>query len=333
MRNSIQKSIAIIRGSHTDRVRSLENGRRAILALLKYEEEVQVLDVSLDENNNWFERGIPADPHKVFSKVDYYLDFTNNFKADYHALAKRLKVKALFQDDYVNSLNRVSLNRLLEQLNILVPKYTVIHNIQNLELDLKNIWSKFQMPVVIKEVSHNFNEKSLVTYSYLEAFRKIQQILVKGSEVMVQEFTQGKYLSTAILPGYREEDNYVPSLVEIINFDPLDKDLNSQTLNQKCLIGHNCEKQSFVFVDNKLKKDIQEFVKNIQKTILFNQHSMIDLAILENKKNKKYSFKVLDIHTNPNIFEDSRFDFILKNSGVDLGRFIIDRIEKLENQT
>lgn len=53
----------------------------------------------------------------------------------------------------------------------------------------------------------------------------------------------------------------------------------------------------------------------------------MDLALKQDKRTKKYSFKVLDIHLKPNLFEDSRFDFILKNSGVDLGRFIIDKLK------
>lgn len=323
----MKKSIAILRGGNKDRTRSLQNGARAILALAKYNDEVRVLDVVIDEDNHWYERGIPSSPHKVFSQVDYYLDFTANDKAEYHNLAKKLAVKAIFNDEYLKSLNRVSLNRLLNQLNIATPKYEIVRNDDNVELSLKNIWNKFQLPIVIKEVKHTFNENSLLTYAYLEALKQIRKILERGSEVMIQEYADGKYISVALLPGYMEEENYTPTAIESINFRPYKPDWDKQKIDQKCLIGHDCEKNSFTFVDTELKKDIQDFAKNIQKTILANQYSMMDLALKQDKRTKKYSFKVLDIHLKPNLFEDSRFDFILKNSGVDLGRFIIDKLK------
>ena len=55
---------------------------------------------------------------------------------------------------------------------------------------------------------------------------------------------------------------------------------------------------------------------------------MLDLSL--KKKDGEYNIKILELHTNPHLFEDSRFNFILRNSGIDMGRFILDRIENLE---
>lgn len=334
--SEIKKTIAILRGGQQDTYRSFQNGARAILALAKYPERIKVIDVSLDKNNHWFERGIPSDPHKTFSKADFYLDFTDNEQAPYHLLAKKLKVKWLFQNNYLNNLNRINVNRILEQLQIETPKYKVIRQPQNLELELKNIWEKFQMPIVIKEAKHKFNLPSLLTYSFLEALAKTRDILDKGGEVLVEEYLKGKYISAATFPKYRGQEVYVSIPVEMLNFNPLSQNLNSQSQKQVCLIGHDCKKQSLIFVEDKTKQAILELIKNIQKTMVFNQYSMVDLVLVENKLSakEKYTLKVLDIHTSPNLFEDSRFDFILKNSGIDLGYFIlesIDKMEKLEN--
>ncbi len=273
---------------------------------------------------------MPSDPHKVFSKIDYYIDFTNNFKESYHDLAKKLKVKPLFQDEYLNSLNRLSIARLLGQLNIKVPKYEVIRKSDNLELSLKNIWLKFQMPLVIKDIKHNFNEKSLLTYSFLEALNQTRKILNENDEVIIQEYVFGKYISTAVFPKYRDEDNYIPTSIEVSTFNILDNNLSSKSIQQKCLIDHNCEKRSLVFIEDDLKRDIQNITKEIQKAILSDQHSMLDLVLIQDKNKKTNTLKVLDIHLRPNLFEDSRFDFILKNSGVNMGDFILDRILKLK---
>ncbi len=329
-----KRKIAIIRGGPSDFRRSMKNGANVILSLSKYLDLIDVIDVSIDEENNWFEKGIPSDPHKVFSKTDFYIDFTNNKFAEYHNLSKKLNVKPIFQNDYSALLNRVNVKRILDQLQVDMPKYIVIREKNNLEHNLKAVWSKFHLPIVIKEVNHEFNEKSIVTYSFLEAFKKINSILNKKGEVLLEEHIQGKYISVATIPEYRGEELYIPTPIEVLNIDVTDKNINSKSLQNKCLIGHNCEKRSLIFIDNNIKEKIKHLVNDLHKTLFLNNYAMIDMVLIENIKNKekKYILKILDIHSSPNIFEDSRFDFILKNSGVDIGRFILDRIEKSEEE-
>ena len=50
------------------------------------------------------------------------------------------------------------------------------------------------------------------------------------------------------------------------------------------------------------------------------------------KHTYEYTIKVLEVHTSPNLFEDSRLDFILKSSGIDMGQFILDKIDKIEEE-
>lgn len=332
--SSKKKIIAIIRGGKDDYFRSMKNGANAILSLSRYSDLVDIIDVSIDERGNWFEKGIPSDAHKVFSKADFYIDFTNNKFSDYHTLSKKLNVKPVFKNDYTSLLNRANVKRILEQLQVSVPKYTIIRERNNLEHNLKAIWATFQTPVVIKEANHEFNEKSIITYSFLDAFNKVKRILNKGGEALIEEHVRGKYVSVAAIPEYRGEELYIPTPVEVLNVDIASENVNSKSLQNRCLIGHDCEKKSLIFIDDNIKNNIKNLTKELHKSLFMSHHSMIDMVLVENKKagTKNYTLKILDIHTSPHIFEDSRFDFILKNSGVDLGRFIIDRIEKLEEE-
>lgn len=329
-----KRTIAIIRGGPSDHLRSMKNGASVIISLSKYLDLIDVIDVSLDKDNNWFEKGVPSDPHKVFSKADFYIDFTNNKFSDYHNLSRKLNVKPIFQNDYSALLNRVNIKRILEQVQINTPKYTVIRDRNNLEYNLKTIWTKFHLPIVIKEASHDFNEKSINTYSFLEAFKKIKNILDKKGEALIEEHIHGKYISVAAIPNYRGEELYIPTPVEVLNVNILDENINSKSLQKKCLIGHDCEKRSLIFIDNSIKEKIKYLVKDLHKTLFLNNHTMIDMVLIENNinKEKKHILKVLDIHSSPNIFEDSRFDFILKNSGVDIGKFILDKIDEINEK-
>lgn len=329
-----KKTIAIIRGGKDDYFRSMKNGANIIHALSKYTDKINVLDVFIDEKNIWFEKGVPSDFHRVFSKADFYIDFTNNKYAEYHDLAKKLKVISIFNDSDISTLNRINIKRILSQLNIESPKCIIIRDANNLEHNLKEVWKKFHTPIVIKEIEHKFNEKSVLTHSFIELYQKVKNILDKRSEVLIEEYAAGKHISIGIVPNYRNEELYISTPIEILNINLGDKNLNSKSLKNKSLMEHKNEKRSLFFLKEGLKNNMKNLVIKIYKSLSLNNHSMIDICLVEDKslKDIKYSLKILDVHIFPQVFEDSRFDFILRNSGVDIGKYIIDRIEKLEEE-
>lgn len=333
-----KKTVAILRGGRDDYSRSLKNGANIILSLAKYQDLTEVIDVILDTDNNWFEKGIPSDPHKVFSKADFYLDLTSNKDEDYHDLAKKLDVEPIFRDNHVSTPNRVNIKRILHQLNISIPKYILIRDRESLKAGLTEAWNRFQIPIVVKESSHEFNEKSLITYSFLEAFDKAKSILEKGKEVILEEHVGGKYISVATIPDYRGENIYIPTPIEIINTEAMAKVFCEKAVQDKFLVDHICDKRCLLHIDDSLKKEIKHLVEDIYRTFALDGHALIDLSISEikssgsRKQKPIYTIKVLEVHISPSLFEDSRFDFILKNSGVDIGKFLIDKMDKIEER-
>ena len=51
-----KKTIAVLRGGKEDYYRSMKSGANIILSLSRYPEEVDVIDVAIDEDENWFEK-------------------------------------------------------------------------------------------------------------------------------------------------------------------------------------------------------------------------------------------------------------------------------------
>lgn len=337
-----RKSIAILRGGKDDHIRSIKSGANLIVSLSKYQDILDIIDVILDKDNIWFEKGIPSDPHKVFSKVDYYIDLTNNKDADYHNLSERLNVKNIFNSQKIHLFDRINVRRILNQINISMPRHIFIRDIKNIEQNLKEIWNKFHTPIVIKESNHHFNKKSILTHSFHEALREVKDILSSNGNVIIEEHCNGKYISVVAIPNYRGEDIYIPTPSEIINLDAKRSIIKDRFLIDKYLLDHNHEKKNLIYINDELKNKIKNIIQNIYNTLMIEDYVLIDLALIENKvskndnindkKNIDYTVKILDIHANPHLFEGSRFDFILKNSGIDLGRIIIDKIEDLEEK-
>jgi D-alanine-D-alanine ligase-like ATP-grasp enzyme len=328
-----KKTIAVLRGGKIDYHNSMKSGAHVLLSLLKYGEDVNVIDVVIDENNNWFEKGIPSDPHKVFSQADYYVDFTNIFDGDYHTLANKLDVKFVIKNDMNNVLSRTNIKRILGQLGFDFPKYFVFRDDKNLENNLKEIWGKFHTPIVIKDGKHVANQKSLLTHSFLEAYKKIKDIFKKSGEAIVEEHLSGRYVSLAVIPNYRGEDLYIPTPIETVNAEAEVRFINGKEMKDKYLIDHGHHKLSMTHFDESLKKKLRKLARDIHQSLALDNHILLDICISQNKKNKTdFDIKIIEIHTNPHLAEGSRFNFILENSGVDIGRFILDKIEKIKEE-
>jgi hypothetical protein len=192
------------------------------------------------------------------------------------------------------------------------------------------------MPVVIRPNHILSNQKSFLTYSFNEAKQKILDILNHSDEALIEEHVYGKYVSLALVPDYRGEELYIPIPLEIINKNKNDrKILNNEgeenVIKEKYLNDHNHHKVIFSHNDASLKLKLKKITEEIYKSLNLDAHMMIDFAILE-KINGDIEIKILEIHIDPHLFSDSRFESILSESGVNIGKFIEDRIERLEEE-
>lgn len=323
-----KRSIAILRGGKEDYYKSMKSGANIILSLSRYPEEISVSDVVVDENGNWFEKGIPSDAHRVLSQADYYIDLTKDYTGSHHNLSKKLNVKQILENDFHRVLSRVNVRRILSQLGYDTPRYFVFRENKNIENDLKTLWNKVHIPVIIKDGDNTKNSKSILTYSFLEAYKQIKKIVNRGGEAILEEHLEGEYISVAAIPNYRGEDLYFPTPIETVYLPSNPRVVQGKTIKDKYLIDHDHHKRSMTHMDSSLKKKLKEIIEEIHTSLSFDHHILLDLCL--KKKDGEYVIKILELHTNPHLFDDSRFDFILRNSGIDMGKFIIDRIEILE---
>jgi len=180
------------------------------------------------------------------------------------------------------------------------------------------------------------NQKSLLTYSFNEAEEKVLDILNHKDEAVIEEHVNGKYVSLAIIPEYRGENFYIPIPFEIINKNKNDRKVldnigEMKTIKEKYLNNHNHHKVIFSHNNKDLKLKLKKITEEVYKALNLDSHMMIDFSILE-KIDGDNEIKILEIHTDPHLFYDSRFESILSGSGVNMGKFIEDRIEKLEEE-
>jgi D-alanine-D-alanine ligase-like ATP-grasp enzyme len=329
-----KKKIAILRGGKVIHKDSLASGANLILSISK-SEKILPIDVMIDEEGNWFEKGVPSDAHRVLSKADYYIDTTRDHRGAHHDLAEDLKIKHLFKNGHLPFATRTNIKRILSQTNVRDfshARYRVFRDISNLKNELKDAWLVFHMPVVIRPNNVFTHSKSLLTYSFSEAEKYIREILKNKDEAILEGHVGGRYVSLAVVPEYRGQELYIPIPLENINKDKKDRVVNDIKIKEKYLNSHTHHKDIFSHADKGLKDKLKNITEEIYNSLSLDAQALIDFALIE-KEGGDIEIKILEVHTDPHLFEDSRFESALRASGVDMAKFIEDRVERVEEET
>ena len=166
---------------------------------------------------------------------------------------------------------------------------------------------------------------SLLTYSFLEDFNFIKNILDLGHEAILEEHLHGEFVSIAAIPNYRGEDIYISTPIETINANAKSRTVQNKLLVDKYIIDHGHHKRSYTHISDTAKDKIKSLVLEIYNSLAFDNYILIDTCI-----DKNNNIKILEIHNNPHLYTGSRFNFILENSGIDLGKYILNKIDKIE---
>lgn len=200
-----KKRLAIFRGGHKDYHNSIKSGENIINNFFNYKDDIEIIDIHIDKENNWFERGVPTDAHKVFSNIDFYLDLTNSISENDYLLSKKFKVEKLFENNHLGFLDRVNVKHIFNQLNLNTNGHIIIRDINRLKVILLDAWKTMYPPFVIKTTDYFDNSKSLLSYSFNETIDFITEKLKMNKPVLIEEHIDGQYISILVLNNFRNQ--------------------------------------------------------------------------------------------------------------------------------
>lgn len=196
-------NIAVIRGG---RSREYDSHLSAveILADLRLGED-KITDITIDENGDWYEKGIKTTPHSALPHIDIVINTTK--ESDHVPLVRKLDIKKLFEPE--PKVDNV--RRLLFQLGIAYPNYTIVSK-QIGESDMHDMWRNLHVPLVIK--SQNKKLPTIFTYSPKESLEYIKEIQKRNDTPVVDTQVTGRTYHAAAVSNLRGEKVYVPSIME-----------------------------------------------------------------------------------------------------------------------
>lgn len=299
--------VAVIRGGNINIKDSISSGAD-ILATLK-SLNYKVLDVLIDSDESWSLHGTPTDPHTVFSKSHTVVDTTRAENKHYHDLARKMGINIIFSNENLD-LDREDIYRLLRQNGIKVPDTYVVRSKKEFKNEfLKEIWSKFHLPLLIRPTRRQREAKSKMVKSFNELEEEIIKNHSLGIDSQIMTYRSFPISSVAIIPNFREESLYTPLLVESFP-------------NKHEVPNENTPKRVFLNAPSFRKEAVSNFVKKVYKELGLKGLAVIDIIP------HRDDYMVVHVETNPSLRKEGRFLSSLNTTGVTLGEIVDQEIKR-----
>lgn len=299
--------IAVIRGGNIRHGDSLDEGVIFLASLSKL--GFQTLDVIVDKQGSWVHKGMPSDPHSIFTKADGYVDTTHMREAPHHALARRMGIKDLFPYyGFMGEGDRESVYRVLRQHNIPVPDTVTVRAKEPLDMEhLHSIWRTYHTPLMVRSIAKKTGIVSKITRSFKDLLDTLTKHKEEGVDVHVLTYTNTPVFSIALLPQYRNEHWYTPLPVQV--FPKKDEIPNSN-----------------LHIYHYDKGDVEEKVRirtlAVQVALALDLKSPAVVDIIHTKT----GYVIVNVDATPSLREHGRFMQSLATTGVDVGHFAQTRL-------
>jgi D-alanine-D-alanine ligase-like ATP-grasp enzyme len=186
--------------------------------------EYKIIDITIDQNGDWYERGIKTTPHQILPYVDVVVNTTK--ETSHVSLIRDFKIPKLFEVE--PKIDNV--RRLLFQLGIKYPNYTIISKKQIDESDMHNLWRTLHLPLVIKSQTRLL--PSLLTYDPKESLEYIKEIQKRGDTPVVDSHVKGRLYHVAAVSNLRGERVYIPTILESFKKGGKNNYVRAQSLNE-----------------------------------------------------------------------------------------------------
>ena len=299
--------VAVLRGGNVKRETSLSEGALLLSSLSKIGYEPY--DVLIEEDGTWVHRGIPTDPHAVFTRVDGYVDTTRTNKEIYHDLASRMGIPDVLRGhELPHDEDSETTFRILRQAGIAVPETAVIRA-RGAVVDehLYDLWRTMHTPLLVRSLSPQRSESAKLVRSLKTLRDTINSFLEKQEDVHILTYTDVPTYSIAVLPAYRGEPYYTPFPVF--------------TKGTKGEVPHGAS-NLYGYTDGSPedRMHIASLAQEVAKALSVATPVTVDII------KDKDVYKVVRVDVAPSLRPEGRFLSSLATTGVDIGHYIHSKL-------
>ncbi|HBA45453.1 MAG: D-alanine-D-alanine ligase [Candidatus Nomurabacteria bacterium GW2011_GWF2_40_31] len=298
------KRVGILRGGAGEHYESsLQKGGDIISHIFEnLADKYQPIDIFVDKDYIWHIGGLPVNPGDLLHRVDVVWNTTH---PSFSNMLSSLSIPTVSTSPFSFLLenNQALLREHVKQIGVAVPRAIILPVYQK-DFDgpreryaikkAKEVHEKFGAPWIVKSLTPDESMGIHLAKTFPELVNAIEDGLKHEQSILVEEFIAGKVAALHSVAGFRGEDIYTFSPVDV--FGNLSQDEKSKLLN--------------------IVKDLYEH--------LGIKHYLKSMFVL-NPRGKVY---LLDIQTVPDLKPDSHFDQVCESVGAKMHHVVEHILEK-----
>jgi D-alanine-D-alanine ligase len=210
--------VAVLRGGPSHAYEdSLKTGSY-VLSLLRDMPEYDPVDVFIDRNGVWHERGLPADPHQLLkdSGVAWNaLHGSYGEDGEVQRILEQLHVPFTGSSALASAFatNKYLTKDLYRRHSLLTPNFTVINEEDFDDDELVRIFRSHLYPVIVKPATGARALGVRIAHSFHELIEAIKKSFEHSPKILIEEYVRGTVSSCTVIERAKGERLYalIPS--------------------------------------------------------------------------------------------------------------------------
>ncbi|MFA6520672.1 MAG: hypothetical protein WCT44_03645 [Candidatus Paceibacterota bacterium] len=218
MQSDTKKRVGILRGgSGREYHYSLQKGGDIISHIAEnLGDKYKTFDILIDKNHIWHFNGVPISPSDLVNKIDIAWNTTH---PSFSNILDSLSIPHISTPSFPATLqnSKELLREHMKELGVPMPRSIVLPLYQK-DFDgpiekypmkkAKEVFEKFSSPWIVKSFTPDSNMGIHLAQTFPELVAAIEDGVMHGKSILVEEFISGKIASLHTVPRFRGEDIY-----------------------------------------------------------------------------------------------------------------------------
>lgn len=214
--------VGVLRGGPSSEFEvSLQSGSNVLRNL---PDAYQGIDVFIDKEGVWHRNGVPANQYDALKNLDVVFnalhgEYGEDGKLQQELEALRVPYTGPRTFGAALSMNKAASKEQYKKIGLHVPESITLEVGYDFDEQLFKIFKETALPIVIKPTSAGSSLGVTVARSLDDVEKGVRKAFAYSPKVLIEEYIPGKEATVGVIEGFREENLYALSPIEIVPTD------------------------------------------------------------------------------------------------------------------
>lgn len=286
------------------------------------------VDILISPDGSWHQNGIPLNPDDLGQHVDVVFNCLHGMDGEDGRIQKhleKLEIPFVGSDSLSSSLTgyKHATKERLTTIGYKTPKYALLKDLSaygdpserhnHMRRKAMEVFKKMPGPWIVKPILGSASTHTYLVTTFSELIAILDHLSDLFSEILVEEYVEGKEVAAAILDGYRNDPHYVMPVHEV----------RRETLGETGPRQLGFHRVYVVGRDDGKKKMIEDMSRRIHQ-----EFGLADFSFIEYIITPEGEIFVIEVDSVPILGRGAPMHTILESVGLSEAGFIEHLIQR-----